>query len=72
MGFTNRWGHLAILVGDRRTIYYYYHEWRPTVSLTAVAQGRPVMSKKFDSVVEAVRELSNLGYSQVEFWEGDL
>ena len=63
--FKDEFGHLAILSQDSKTVLYYYHEWRQFKPLTPEGQGRPVLSRKFDFPLEAVKELNRLGYKQL-------
>ena len=62
VGLVDRFGHLAILEDNGKTVHYYYSEWKPKKPFTIDAQGRPVLTNRFDSGEDAIRELLRRGY----------
>jgi len=56
-GLVNRFGHLAILDDNGKTVHYYYNEWKLHKPFNVDSQGRPVLSRFFGSPIKAVMEL---------------
>lgn len=58
----DRFEHLAIFDSDSNTVNYYYNEWKPNKPPTVASQGQPVLTRSYNTTLDAMTELYEHGY----------